>query len=178
MIGNPGTGKTTVAGHYGKLLKALRLLTKGDVIAKTASDFVGSAVGESQKKTQAILALAEGCVLLIDEAYVLDDQLYGKQVLDTLVEKVLGTPGEDIAVMLIGYEKQMSKMLRDQNAGLSHRFDLTYALRFVDYTDDELLQIFSKVCRAENVKASGDVKCAAVKQLARQAPLLLTSSYS
>ena len=84
MIGNPGTGKTTVAGHYGKLLKALRLLTKGDVIAKTASDFVGSAVGESQKKTQAILALAEGCVLLIDEAYVLDDQLYRKQYRNSL----------------------------------------------------------------------------------------------
>ena len=161
-------GKTTVAGHYGKLLKVLRLLTKGDVIAKTASDFVGSAVGESQKKTQAILALAEGCVLLIDEAYVLDDQLYGKQVLDTIVEKVLGTPGEDIAVVLIGYEKQISKLLRDQNPGLARRFDLTYALKFADYTDNELLQIFSAVCRAENVKASVDVKCAAVKQLAKQ----------
>ena len=157
-----------MAAHYGKLLKALRLLTKGDVIAKTASDFVGSAVGESQKKTQAILALAEGCVLLIDEAYVLDDQLYGKQVLDTIVEKVLGTPGEDIAVVLIGYERQISKMIFDQNPGLTRCFDLTYALRFVDYTDNELMQIFSNVCRAEKVKASVDVKCAAVKQLSKQ----------
>ncbi len=77
-------------------------------------------VGESHKKTQVILALAEGCVLLINEGYVLDDQLYEKQVLDTIVEKVLGAPGEDIAVVLIEYdEKQMSKMLRDQNANLA-----------------------------------------------------------
>jgi hypothetical protein len=88
------------------------------------------------------LALADGCVLLIDEGYVLDDQQYGKQVLDTIVEKVLGTPGGDIAVVLIGYEKQKSKMLRDQYAGLSRRFNLTcYALRFVDYTDAALANI-------------------------------------
>ena len=46
----------------------------------SSSDFVGSAVGESQKKTNAMLEKARGKVLVIDEAYNLDDKLYGKQV--------------------------------------------------------------------------------------------------
>ncbi len=70
FIGNPGTGKTTVAKLYGQVLKALRLLSNGEVVYKTASDFTGSVVGESQKKTRAVIELAQGKVLLIDEAYV------------------------------------------------------------------------------------------------------------
>jgi SpoVK/Ycf46/Vps4 family AAA+-type ATPase len=71
FIGNPGTGKTTVAKLYGQVLKALHVLSNGQVVYKTASDFTGSVVGESQKRTRAIIELAQGKVLLIDEAYVL-----------------------------------------------------------------------------------------------------------
>ena len=52
---------------------------------------------------------------MIDEAYNLNDSLYGKQVLDTIVENVMGQPGEDIAVLMLGYEKEMRDMLRVQN---------------------------------------------------------------
>jgi hypothetical protein len=69
-------------------LKSLRLLTNGDVMYTTASDFKGDVVGASEQKTKAIVEMAQGKVLLIDEAYNLDDSLYGKQALDTLVEKV------------------------------------------------------------------------------------------
>jgi AAA+ superfamily predicted ATPase len=94
FLGNPGTGKTTAASLYGRLLRALRFLSNGElVVSKTASDFVGDVVGASQQKTAALL----------DEAYVLDDSLYGKQALDTIVEKVSGAPGEDIAVVMCGY---------------------------------------------------------------------------
>ncbi len=61
-------------------------------------------------------------VLVIDEAYSLDDNLYGKQVLDVLVEKIQGTPSDNIAVLLLGYEKQMLDMIRNQNPGLARRF--------------------------------------------------------
>jgi hypothetical protein len=63
------TGKTTVANIYGEILRDLGLLSKGEVIVKNPSDFVGSVLGESEKLTNAILDAALGCVLVIDEAY-------------------------------------------------------------------------------------------------------------
>ncbi len=69
FLGNPGTGKTTVASIYGKILKDLGLLSKGEVVVKTPADFIGSVLGESEKKTAAVLDTTVGCVLVIDEAY-------------------------------------------------------------------------------------------------------------
>jgi hypothetical protein len=62
-------GKTTVAGIYGRILKDLGLLSKGDFLVKVPADFIGSVLGESEKKTMAVLEEARGCVLVIDEAY-------------------------------------------------------------------------------------------------------------
>lgn len=121
FLGNPGTGKTTCAELYGHVLKQLGFLSNGAVVSKTASDFVGGVVGASQRKTSQILESARGKVLIIDEAYLLDDNLYGKQVLDTSVEKVQGGPSDDIAVLLLGYEEQMVQMIRRQNPGLARR---------------------------------------------------------
>ena len=108
---------------------------------KTASDFMGSVVGESQQKTKAIIELAQGKVLLIDEAYNLDDQLYGKQALDTIVEKIGGGIGEDIAVVMVGYRAEILKMIREQNPGLKSRFDTESAFVFEDFSDYELLKV-------------------------------------
>ncbi len=58
----------------------LNFLSSGDVVFSTASDFLGSVVGESSKKTNVMLEKAKGKVLVIDEAYSLNDQNYGKQV--------------------------------------------------------------------------------------------------
>ena len=80
ILGNPGTGKTTFAKLYGQLLKHLNFLTNGEMLYVTASELIGSVVGESQQKAKLILEKAKGKILVIDEAYVLDDGLYGKQV--------------------------------------------------------------------------------------------------
>ena len=84
FLGNPGTGKTTCAKLYGRLLKELNFLSIGDVVMSTASDFVGSHIGESPKKTNGMLEKARGKVLVIDEAYNLNNKLYGKEVSATL----------------------------------------------------------------------------------------------
>ena len=152
--GNPGTGKTTFAKLYGRILKELRLLSHGGLIFKSASDFVGSAIGESQRKTKQLLELAKGKILVIDEAYVLNDSLYGKQALDTIVEKVSGAPGEDIAVVLCGYKEEISKMLRDQNPGLSRRFSVNQAFDFEDFSASELLMIAKRIIKASHLRAS------------------------
>ena len=171
FVGNPGTGKTTVAKLYGAILKELRLLSGGDVVYKTAKDFTGEAVGESQQKTRAVVDLAEGKVLVIDEAYVLDDNLYGKQALDTIVEMVFNKPGDDIAVIMAGYEPQIMKMMREQNPGLSRRFDATRPVRFEDYTDAELFEIISVYCAKQELRAPLDVKREMVKRLAAERAL-------
>lgn len=140
-------------------------------MVKTASDFKGSVVGESETKTNALLELAQGQVLLIDEAYALNDGLYGTQVLDTIVEKIQGNPGDDIAVIMAGYKPNMLKMLRDQNPGLTRRFNPESALEFDDFSDTELLQILGGICRSSEVRASIQVKRAAIKHLSKRRAL-------
>ena len=80
FLGNPGTGKTTCAGIYGRILKELGFLRIGEVVCKSSSDFMGEYIGQSTQNTVRILKEAQGKVLLIDEAYALDDANYGKQV--------------------------------------------------------------------------------------------------
>jgi SpoVK/Ycf46/Vps4 family AAA+-type ATPase len=149
-LGNPGTGKTTVARIYARILNALQLLSKNEVVMKTPSDFLGSAVGQSAEKTSAILQLSEGKLLVIDEAYGFMDGgadksaggvSYGKQVLDTIVEKVSGGIGEDRAVIMIGYEDELMKMFRDMNPGLTRRFDAAHPFSFENFDDEELMQV-------------------------------------
>jgi DNA replication protein DnaC len=92
FLGNPGTGKTTVGKIYGEILSDLGLLSKGEVLLKAPSDFLGDVVGGSEAKTRALLAQAEGCVLIIDEAYSLlppgSVDPYRTAVIDTIVEQV------------------------------------------------------------------------------------------
>lgn len=137
-------GKTTVAKLFAGILADLGLLSKGEVVLKTASDFVGSVLGESESKTRAILKASEGCVLVIDEAYSLSAQSevgsgrsgdpYRTAVTDTLVEQVQNVPGEDRCVLLLGYPDQMAAFMRNTNPGLARRFALDDAFRFEDYT--------------------------------------------
>lgn len=73
-------GKTTVPGIYGRILFDLRLLSKGEVVIMCPADFLGSVLGESEKKTTAILDATLGCVLVIDEAYGLHPQAGSKDL--------------------------------------------------------------------------------------------------
>ncbi|OQR96792.1 hypothetical protein THRCLA_21982 [Thraustotheca clavata] len=171
FLGNPGTGKTTCAKLYGRILKELQFLSNGDVLFKTASDLVGSQVGESQRKTNECLELARGKVLVIDEAYTLDDNLYGKQALDVLVEKVQNTGFDDLAVLLLGYEGQMLTMLRNQNPGLARRFPRDEAFMFEDYNAVELLQILQYTCQKESVTCLPEAMEKALEILERQQKL-------
>jgi len=150
------------------VLKHLGFLSNGEVVEKTAGDLGGSVVGESKKKTVALIENSRGKVLMIDEAYGLHDNLYGKQALDALVEKVQGTEADDIAVLLLGYEEEMMEMLDNQNPGLRRRFAPDQAFRFEDYNNNQLEKILSDGCKAKSYKPSIEFREKALKFLDMQ----------
>eukprot|EP00899_Mesostigma_viride_P024820 jgi/Mesvir1/5522/Mv15562-RA.1 len=177
FLGNPGTGKTTVAKHYAGILKDLGLLSKGEVIVKGPSDFVGTYPGQSEERTASVLKAAAGSVLVIDEAYGLFASGPGggpgqdpqkQAVVDTLVAKVQNVPGEDLAVLMLGYREQMEEFLTKANPGLARRFALEDAFVFEDYTDDELLKILSTKLSHKGLQASFSARSTAVECLAKQ----------
>ena len=71
FFGNPGTGKTIVARIYGKMLKALGLLSKGHLVETDRSGLVAGYVGQTELKTDQKIVEALGGILFIDEAYSL-----------------------------------------------------------------------------------------------------------
>eukprot|EP01040_Poterioochromonas_malhamensis_P002068 gene2068-2204_t len=174
FLGNPGTGKTTVAHLYGRILADVGILSKGEVVFKTASDFVGSALGKSEEITRGILEQSKGCVLVIDEAYGLfsaagsahkKNEPYREAVINTLVEQIQGSPGEDRAVLMLGYRKEMEEMFANANPGLSRRFQLEDAFVFEDYDDEALLRILIKAVKQQDMKINKDTALFAIKQL-------------
>lgn len=178
FLGGPGTGKTTVASIYGRILAELGLLTKGDVLVKSPSDLIGSALGESEAKTKRILASATGCVLVIDEAYGLHSgggaraggvgDPYRTAVVDTIVAEVQGGPGANICVLLLGYEEHMRTFLRDGNPGLQRRFQVENAFEFEDFSDEVLLQVLQDKAVKQGWTISFEHARAAVQVLARE----------
>ena len=78
-------------------------------------------------------------------------------MLDTIVEKVQNTESDDTAVLMLGYEKQMREILRNQNPGLARRFSSDYPFMFDDYNQQELLQILQFKCEKENIVLSAEV---------------------
>ncbi|KAI3396201.1 hypothetical protein diail_339 [Diaporthe ilicicola] len=173
FLGNPGTGKTTVAKLYGAILVDLGLLSKGEVMVKNPSDFVGSALGQSENQTKGILAASLGKVLVIDEAY----GLYGGQgstadpyksaVIDTIVAEVQSVPGDDRCVLLLGYRDQMETMFQNVNPGLSRRFPISSAFEFADFDDEALRQILDLKLKQQGYQATDQAKRVAMEVLCR-----------
>ncbi|KAK5048890.1 hypothetical protein LTR84_005310 [Exophiala bonariae] len=152
FVGNPGTGKTTVAKLYGQILADMGFLSSGEVVVKNPSDFIGNILGASESTTKAILASTVGKVLVIDEAYILSrgssstggmssSDPYKTAVIDTIVAEVQSVPGDNRCVLLLGYKDQIEAIFQNVNPGLSRRFPIDSAFHFEDYTDSDLQEI-------------------------------------
>lgn len=176
FVGNPGTGKTTVAKLYGKILAALGLLSNGEVVVKNPADFIGGALGQSEKNTKAILEATKGKVLIIDEAYMLASGLsesggtsdpYKTAVIDTIVAEVQSTSLEDRCVLLLGYSGQMEDMFQRVNPGLARRFPMSSAFVFEDYDDSELRSILDLKLKQQGFRAGEPAKQACISVVGR-----------
>ena len=149
FAGNPGTGKTTVAGLLGEIYASLGILKTGHVIKADRKTLVGQYIGDTEENTKRALQQAHGNILFIDEAYALvgdpdDKRDYGPKVLDCLLDE-LGKENSDMIIIMAGYPDEMERLLKF-NKGLQSRFPYTF--HFEDYTESELLEIAVKT--AEN----------------------------
>ena len=138
FTGNPGTGKTTVARIMAKIYNALGILEKGHLVETDAGGLLGSHVGETAEKTNAIVDSAIGGVLFIDEAYMLAESGYGKEAIATLLKR-MEDDRDHLVVIMAGYINEMREML-ELNPGVKSR--INRYIDFPDYTNEELCAIF------------------------------------
>lgn len=148
FVGNPGTGKTTVARIIGKILKEKGVLRIGNFYEYAGRDLCGRYVGETAPKTASICRDAYGSVLFIDEAYSLyrgDDNSrdYGREALDTLIAE-MENHRDDFVVIMAGYTDDMDKLM-EGNMGLASR--MPYTIEFPNFTREQLYLIFESMVK-------------------------------
>ncbi len=142
FLGNPGTGKTTVARIIVNILYHLKYIKQNKLIEVSSKDLVAEYVGQTAPKTMGVVERALGGILFIDEAYALaskgNQNSYNAEAIATLI-KAMEDYRDDLVVIFAGYTKEMQDFL-DSNSGIVSR--VGYTLEFDDYTEDELVKIF------------------------------------
>lgn len=150
FVGNPGTGKTSIARVVAEMLNSMGLLKLGQLVETDRSHFVSEIPGETAKKTEEKFKEAIGGILFIDEAYTLANDSLGREAVETLL-KLIEDYSREVIVILAGYEQEMEDFF-DINVGLRSRFPLW--TNFEDYNPNELLEIAIKIMENNGFKLS------------------------
>lgn len=154
FLGNPGTGKTTVARIVGRIYKQIGLLSKGHFVEVSRTDLIAGYQGQTALKVKNVIEKAKGGVLFIDEAYSITENdhsdSYGRECLTELT-KALEDYRDDLVVIVAGYTEPMKKFF-ESNPGLKSRFN-TF-IEFEDYSAEELEEILKSICSLNDYELS------------------------
>ncbi len=145
FLGNPGTGKTSVARIIAGLYLRLGISKTDKVVETDRAGLVAEYVGQTAVKTHKIVESALGGILFIDEAYSLakgGEQDFGHEAIETLLQR-MEDHRDDLVVIVAGYVSEMEEFI-NSNPGLASRFNRY--IRFPDYSPAELLQILIHFC--------------------------------
>ncbi len=166
FLGNPGTGKTTVARLVSGLYAAIGVLSKGQLVEVDRSGLVAGYVGQTALKTQEVIQSALGGVLFIDEAYSLSsggENDFGRESIETLL-KAMEDHRDDLVVIVAGYTGPMEKFIHS-NPGLESRFNRYFF--FPDYDGNQLTEIFRIQCKKNSYTLTPEADEAALKMFTR-----------
>ena len=140
FLGNPGTGKTTIARLIADIMYNLGYIKENKLIEVSSKDLIAEYVGQTAIKTNSVIEKSLNGVLFIDEAYTLasNNNSYNDEAIATLIQ-AMENYRDKLIVIFAGYTKEMQDFL-DSNSGIVSR--IGYTLEFDDYTTDELIKIF------------------------------------
>lgn len=154
FLGNPGTGKTTVAELMGEVYRDIGALRRGHVVSKTPADFVKGSEDATIRQTIEYVHEALDGVLFIDEAYQLADNDSfgtGQKVIDTLVPLMVKY-ADRFALVVAGYERQMKNFLENKKqSGMSRRIPQRNRIIFKDLGPDELYEVFTRSLKRDGL---------------------------
>ncbi|MCR5089108.1 MAG: AAA family ATPase [Oscillospiraceae bacterium] len=162
FLGNPGTGKTTVARLISGLYAAIGVLSKGQLVEVDRSGLVAGYVGQTAIKTQEVIQSALGGVLFIDEAYSLSsggENDFGREAIETLL-KAMEDHRDDLVVIVAGYTGPMEQFI-SSNPGLESRFNRFFF--FPDYDGGQLMDIFRLRCRKNSYTLTEEAEARALE---------------